>query len=58
MKKITEIRQIHFSKNHESRLLFIAIAVLMAEVYRHETPEEVIDILEEKAEKIFDEAEG
>jgi hypothetical protein len=54
MEKITELQQIDYKANPEGRLLFAALTILTVENYPKNTPDEVIAILNEKADSFLE----
>ena len=57
MRKIKDLSQIDYKTNPEGRLLFAALTILTTENYSDKTPDEVIEILNEKS-KFLDEGEA
>ena len=57
MEKIEQFNQINFKSNPEGRLLFIAITLLTVNGYSNNTPNEIIEVLNEKADHLLPENE-
>lgn len=57
MKKIKDLSGIDYKTNAEGRLLFTALTILTTENYPDKTPDDVIEILNEKS-KFLDEGEA
>lgn len=53
MEKITQLKQINYKTVPEGRLLFAALAILTVDNYPKNTPDEVIEILNEKADSFI-----
>jgi hypothetical protein len=54
MKEIKTLKDIDYETNPEGRLLFAALAILTTTTYTDKTPDEVIQLLDERA-KVFGE---
>lgn len=55
MKIIKTLRDIDYQTNPEGRLLFAALVILTSALYTDKTPDDVIELLDERA-KVFGEA--
>lgn len=53
MEKITSLQQINYKTLPEGRLLFAALAILTVDNYPTKTPDEVIEILNQKADSFL-----
>ena len=53
MKHISELNDIDYKGTPEGRLLFSALAILTVDNYPNNTPDEVIEILNEKADSFL-----
>ncbi len=53
MKQIKELTDIDYKTNPEGRLLFAALAILTVDNYPSNTPDEVIEIINKKADSFL-----
>lgn len=53
MTQITSLNDIDYKTNPEGRLLFAALAIMTTELYPKNTPDEVIEIINKRADSFL-----